>query len=92
MTVVWERQRETERERESRELFSWLCLPTLEKSPWEGNRTRASLLTGLNSPLPLSTHRQTDSVLERQSPVLSISPRFVQSGLTSNITMCSDLQ
>lgn len=52
---VWEKKGEREkREGESWELCSWLCLPTAEKSPWEGYRTRASMLTGLNTLLPLS--------------------------------------
>lgn len=43
LTGVWEKKgaREGEREGESWELISWLCLPTAEKSPWEGYRTGA---------------------------------------------------
>ena len=64
------------REGESGELFSWLCLPTAEKSPWEGYRTRAALLTGLNSLLPLSTQIHTDNILEKQSvPAMLLSIR-----------------
>lgn len=47
--------------RDSSELFSWLCLPTTEKSPWEGHGTRAAVLTGLNSLLLCSTRTQRGS-------------------------------
>lgn len=67
MMGVWEKQKA----RESRELFSWLCLPTAEKSPWEGGRTRAAVLTGLNSLLPLSIETHTLTISWRDRPCSS---------------------